>query len=325
MSDCAYCQGILSSGPPWEPGEGHRLAFDPHQGRLWTVCTSCGRWNLTPMADRWETLESCERAVRDRGVERLRTPHLSLFDVREGELVRVGDPGRSEFVDWRYGPRIFSSTRRPGFLTRLLSGLPAPPPAGYDPYKRVFSMEDESPWLASPFLESAAALKYLFSQIPLAPSCPACLSPLALKPWQFQSLRLLEGPGGLRLLTPCGFCGEDVLPELKSVRPVLRLALGMVTAPLVMRDVARDAARELDAEGGSPGFLAHLTREAPTLGELSLPDRSALLIALDEGAEAEALEAEWKAAEEIAAISDGELSRVPGFEVFRKQILEGDS
>jgi hypothetical protein len=50
--------------------------------------------------------------------------------------------------------------------------------------------------------------------------------------------------------------------------------------------------------------------------------RSVLLIALDERAEAEALEAEWREAEELAAIIDGELSRVPGFDAFRKEILE---
>jgi hypothetical protein len=51
--------------------------------------------------------------------------------------------------------------------------------------------------------------------------------------------------------------------------------------------------------------------------------RGALLIALDERAEAEALEAEWREAEEMAAIIDGELSQVPGFDAFRKEILDG--
>jgi len=325
MSECAFCQGVLSSGPPWAPGEGHRLAYDPHRGRLWAVCLSCGRWNLTPMEDRWETLESCERAVHDRGVERLRTPHLSLFDVRDGELIRVGNPARLEFVDWRYGPRISSPPRKQGFLSRVLSGLPPPPPAGYDPYKRVFSMEDESPWFASPFLESAASLKYLFSQLPLAPSCPACARPLALKPWHFQSLRVLQDSGGLSLLAQCAFCSEEVLPTLNEARPALRLALGMVTPPTVLMKTADLAARGLDEGGGTAQFLTRLSREGLALGELTLPDRSALLIALDEGAETQALESEWKMAEELAAISDGELSQVPGFEAFRRQILQDGS
>jgi hypothetical protein len=325
MTQCAFCQASLAPGPPWAPGKGHRLAYDPHRGRLWGVCTGCGRWNLTPLEDRWETLEACERAVQDRGVERLRTAHLSLLDVKEGELVRVGKPARDEFVDWRYGPRLFSSIRKAGFLTRILSRLPPPPPAGYDPYKRVFAMEDESPWLASPFLEAASSLRYLFSQLPLAPACPACKRPLGLKPWDFQRLRILSEPHGAGVFAPCGSCDEEVVIDLREARPALRLALGLVTAPTILRGVAHPAAAELDQAGGASGFLAQLSKNDLSLGEMSLPVRAGLLIALDEGAEAEALEAEWRVAEEVAAISDGELSRIPGFEAFRKGILEEDS
>ena len=37
-------------------------------------------------------------------------------------------------------------------------------------------------------------------------------------------------------------------------------------------------------------------------------------------AEAEALEAEWREAEELGAIMDGELTPVPGFEAFRREL-----
>ena len=55
---------------------------------------------------------------------------------------------------------------------------------------------------------------------------------------------------------------------------------------------------------------------------MELHERAGLIITLDEMAEIEALEREWKEAEEMAAILDGELSEVPGFESFRKRILE---
>lgn len=322
MAECAYCREALAEGPPWAPGEGHRLAFDPRRGRLWTVCPSCGRWNLTPLEDRWETLESCERAVHDRGTEILRTPHLSLFRLPKGELIRVGDPPRTEFTDWRYGPRLRATREAGGFLTRILSRLPPPPPAGYDPYRRTFALEDESPWLASPFLEQASALRILFSQIPLAPVCPECSRPLALRPWDFQHLRIAGAPGTFRLLATCGLCHRHSSPTLSTARPALRLALGLVTAPPSLRGVTENAARSLDRVGGPQAFLVGLTREGLSIGELSLPDRAALLIALDEWAEAEALEGEWRRAEELAAISDGELTRVPGFSAFRKRVLE---
>ena len=40
--------------------------------------------------------------------------------------------------------------------------------------------------------------------------------------------------------------------------------------------------------------------------------------------EMEALESEWKGAEEMAAIMDGELTEIPGFDEFRQEILDQD-
>jgi hypothetical protein len=57
------------------------------------------------------------------------------------------------------------------------------------------------------------------------------------------------------------------------------------------------------------------------LGDLDRLERVALRIALDERAETEALEAEWREAEEIAAIMDGELTLVEGFQAFRERVL----
>ena len=57
------------------------------------------------------------------------------------------------------------------------------------------------------------------------------------------------------------------------------------------------------------------------MGEMEEGERVALKIALDEEAEIEALEDEWRNAEEIAAIMDGELTEVPGFEEFRQRVL----
>jgi hypothetical protein len=82
---------------------GRRLAFDAAKGRLWVICPSCARWNLTPIEERWEAVESCERLFRG---ERLRsqTDNIGLTRIREGtELIRIGNPLRPEFAAWRYG------------------------------------------------------------------------------------------------------------------------------------------------------------------------------------------------------------------------------
>jgi hypothetical protein len=323
MTSCAYCRGTLAPGPPWAPGEGNRLAFDPDRGRLWNVCSRCSRWNLTPLDSRWETLQACEEAVATRGRLRLSTTHLSLVDVGAGDLIRVGLAPRPEFVDWRYGPRLAGLDRPRGFLSRVLSGLPPPPVDGYDPYGLALRPVSSRPWLASPFLESASSLTYLFSQIPLAPECPSCRKAMALRPWDFQALQFVRSGPGMRVLAPCGLCGRDVSLILEDARPTLRLGLSLVTPPGDLRDLSQRAAREMDSLGGE-GLLGTFSDSGITLGEMGSHLRVGLIISLDEMAETEALEAEWREAEELASIVDGELTDVPGFDAFRREIMDRD-
>mgnify|MGYP006281439697 CR=1 FL=1 len=324
MKNCVFCDAPLSQGPPWAPGAGYRLAFDPRKGRLWEICPRCRRWNLTPLELRWESLEACEAAVREKGRVRLMTSHLTLVDVDEGELVRVGEAPRPEFVDWRYGLRLAEEARRSGFWARLLAGLPSPPVEGYDPYGIFFRGPPNPSWLASPFLDSAAGLTFLFSQVPLAPRCPSCGRPMALHPWDFQNVCFVNTGGGEEVLAPCGICGDQVTLPLREARPALRLGMGVVMPSDLLRRKASPAALELEAAGGATPFVRTLAVSRAALGELGDLARAGLLVALDEAAEAEALEAEWRRAEEIAAIVDGELTRVEGFQEFRKDVLSGE-
>ena len=142
-----------------------------------------------------------------------------------------------------------------------------------------------------------------------------------LRPWDFQALRFTSVAEGDGLLAVCAFCEDQVLVPLREARPSIRLALGLVTPPAVLRSIAGRVASELDETGGTGPFLEKLARDGVALGEIGLKARSGLLIALDEGAEVEALETEWARAEEMAAIADGELSKVPGFDDFRREIL----
>ena len=107
LSDCFFCNHSLDANPDIETCPvGRRLAFDPRLGRLWIVCSACGRWNLTPAEDRWEGIEDCERRFRDSPV-RLCTDEIGLARLPSGlELVRIGDPVLPEFAAWRYGARL---------------------------------------------------------------------------------------------------------------------------------------------------------------------------------------------------------------------------
>jgi hypothetical protein len=276
------------------------------------------------MEQRWETLEACEAAVQTKGRLRLATEHLQLLEVEEGELIRVSRAPRPEFVDWRYGPRLSSGGAKPGFWEKALARLPAAPLEGYDPYGGILGRTPDPGWFASPFLASASPLTYLFSQVPLAPKCPNCARPLALRPWSFQDLRFLSRGGRVEVLAQCGFCSENVPLSLSDARPALRLGLSIVVPPPLLRRAAEAGLEELDGRGGPQGFLDDLSRAASPLGHLETRTRAGLIIALDELAEGEALEAEWSTAEELAAISDGELTRVPGFREFRRRVLGTD-
>ena len=109
---CMFCKKPLGSNEVIEPFPvGRRLAFDAAKGRLWVVCRKCERWNLTPLEERWEAVEECERVFRDTRL-RVSTDNIGLARHPEGlTLVRVGKPMRPEFAAWRYGDQ-FGRRRR---------------------------------------------------------------------------------------------------------------------------------------------------------------------------------------------------------------------
>jgi len=122
-STCLFCNQSLGSNEAIETFPiGRRLAFDQRRGRLWVVCRKCEKWNLTPLEERWEAIESCERLFRDTR-KRASTDNIGLARLAEGlELVRIGEPQRPEFAAWRYGDQ-FGRRRRRGVLFATGIGL----------------------------------------------------------------------------------------------------------------------------------------------------------------------------------------------------------
>lgn len=112
---CLYCKRDLGTNEVLETlPVGRRVAFDAARGRLWVVCPHCTRWNLTPLADRWEAVESCERLYRGTRL-RLGTDEISLAHLPSGlELVRVGTPLRPELAAWRFAGHLPGPLRRAG-------------------------------------------------------------------------------------------------------------------------------------------------------------------------------------------------------------------
>ena len=83
-STCIYCKRDLGTNAVLESFPiGRRLAFDPARGRLWVVCRRCERWNLSPLEERWEACEDCERLFRDTRL-RASTDNIGLAKLAEG-------------------------------------------------------------------------------------------------------------------------------------------------------------------------------------------------------------------------------------------------
>ncbi|HKY99512.1 MAG TPA: hypothetical protein VJL35_16790 [Gemmatimonadaceae bacterium] len=103
-STCIFCNSNLGRNEAIEHFPvGRRLAFDSSKGRLWAVCGKCGRWNLTPLEERWEAIEECEKEFRGT-ILRSSTDQIGLARIKEGtDLIRIGQPLRPEFAAWRYG------------------------------------------------------------------------------------------------------------------------------------------------------------------------------------------------------------------------------
>src|SRR3954470_4782480 len=110
---CLFCHADLGTNEVIESFlVGRRLAFDAARGRLWVVCRKCERWNLTPIEERWEAIEECERSFSATKL-RVSTDQVGLARLRDGlELVRIGEPQRPEMAAWRYGDQFGRRRRR---------------------------------------------------------------------------------------------------------------------------------------------------------------------------------------------------------------------
>ncbi len=123
FTTCIHCTADLGRNEVFETFPvGTRLAFDAARGRLWVICRSCGRWNLSPLDARWEAIDAAERRFRDSRL-RVSTDHVGLARLRDGvDLIRIGDPQRSEMAAWRYGDQFGVRRRRQLMITSVAVG-----------------------------------------------------------------------------------------------------------------------------------------------------------------------------------------------------------
>ena len=329
---CLFCSNDLGRNEAVEHFPvGRRLAFDASKGRLWVVCRKCERWNLTPLEERWEAIEECERAFRATRL-RVSTEEIGLARLREGlELVRIGEPQRPEMAAWRYGDQ-FGRRRRRRYLIGggavLLAGtvvvagpmlgilgagaispvwnignslvqvyrakklIPVPAPDGQVLRTRLVDVDR---------IRLAVEHDTLRLSVPVVPQSGAA-------PWwrytKMRETRVLEGEAAMR-------AAGALLPLINrsggSAADVQR-AVGLVEESETPERLFANAAQTLAARSGS-GFGD--PRRRTSLKRVPLTTRLALEMAAHEESERRALEGElylleeaWKQAEEIAAIAD---------------------
>ncbi|HEV8598013.1 MAG TPA: hypothetical protein VGQ69_01480 [Gemmatimonadales bacterium] len=151
---CLFCNEDLGRNDvlPTFP-IGNRLAFDSRHGRLWVICPSCHRWNLSPLDERWEAVEECERRFRESRL-RYSTDNIGLSYLPEGlALVRIGPALKPEIAAWRYGRllgRWLPAIRRDPLLQLARRWRELGEQAADFTFRRVFGLKlgyDVATWL----------------------------------------------------------------------------------------------------------------------------------------------------------------------------------
>ncbi len=327
---CMFCRKPLGANEVIESFPvGRRLAFDAARGRLWVVCRKCERWNLTPLEERWEAVEDCERIFRDTRI-RVSTDNIGLARHPEGlTLVRIGEPMRPEFAAWRYGDQ-FGRRRRKAILygaagVAVFGGIMIGGAAAgiFSGFMLSQSGNFVNMWMNSRTLvklhpEGGGTIK-LKRQDLLGTRVRPSDDDLGFKVQVRKGKKKTwhEGPEARR------FAGS-ILPRMNSMGGT--------------KETVQDAVTEIETLGHPERFLLDVAegdrfkdkKGVPGyINKMPKPTKLALEMALHEEQERRALEGElwlleqaWRDAEEIADISDN-LFLPEGTEEFMKEHREG--
>ncbi len=309
---CLFCRQDLGVNEVVETFPvGRMLAFDSAKGRLWVVCRSCERWNLSPIEERWEAVEQCERLFRD-AKQRVCSTNIGLARPNEGiELVRIGDALRPEFAAWRYGDQ-FGRRRRRALMTTAawvagggaaIAGalaVGAVAIGGYGVYRAGESyarrIRDER-LIARVRNDDGRPLTVLGKHLRGARLIPQMEEGGG---WKLE-LRHVDGSGTIR--------GDHALQAAALIIPAINGTGGPQRT--VQRAIKRLENFTDPADYLLSAAAASTLRPGGTLATLPLDMRLAIEMAVNEEAERYALEGEmwllelaWQEAEEIAVIAD---------------------
>ncbi|MDF2773929.1 MAG: hypothetical protein K0S86_3426 [Geminicoccaceae bacterium] len=334
FSTCLFCHGQLGKNDVVECFPvAARLAFDSKRGRLWAVCPHCRRWNLSPLDERLEAIEECERLYRATRA-RVSTDNIGLAPLPSGvDLIRVGEPLRPEFAAWRYGSQLQWRRRRVGIAAGVVgaAGIAAATVAGPALLAAAAPLMGQALigycvplWVVPSMVAVDMADQWQWERVALRVASPHGRKLRVRVKHLWESAYYTDRHSGelaLRLVHDGGvtrYEGERAL--FAGSRLLARANWLGAAAGLVQR-----AVRQIDESGDADTFLhktasrfsrfhgRRLMASYRRIGAMSLvpEERLALEMAVHEETERRALEGElarladeWKEAEEIAAIAD---------------------
>ena len=307
-STCLYCHKPLGANGRVEAFPvGERLAFDPERGRLWAVCRSCARWNLSPVEERWEALEQCERLFRDTP-RRTTTENIGMARPAEGPvLIRVGRPLRPEFAAWRYAPQLVRRRRNDLLEGGLLAASPLGLLVAGFASVGVLGTAGLAVVAAAPLVFVGSAVAWSRSQLGRVVGLTGEGSPIRVR--HLRDVRLEDAGDELRVVTESD-AGRAELTGA-AAQSLASVACARSNQIGASASYVRSAVESLERSGGPAAVLDSACR-AEWLTRIRYVDRLALEMALHEEQERRAMEGElrtleaaWREAEEIAAIADG--------------------
>jgi hypothetical protein len=321
---CAFCSGSLGGdGGPSGLGVGRRFAFDGWKARAWVICQRCGRWNLTTVHDRLDTVAALERMAAE-GRVAATTDQVALVRAGAYDVVRVGKPPRVEMAGWRYGERLKARERE-----RLKVVLPITAVFVGVTLVSNIAIGGGMVWWMGQFPKYANGI-YTWTvgrrRVDVEPPvCARCGSIMVLRARHMREARITHTThADLAVLLRCPRCErEGALLEGSDAERALRSGLTYVNLKKGRRvkRKAEEAASAVERAGGPEQLIAAAARSELKVGSLKGAQGLALEMAVDEQAELRDLEREWRRAEEIAEIADN-LLVPPSVEQELKQLKQ---
>ena len=327
---CMFCRKPLGTNEVIESFPvGRRLAFDAARGRLWVVCRKCERWNLTPLEERWEAVEDCERIFRDTRV-RVSTDNIGLARHPEGlTLVRIGEPMRPEFAAWRYGDQFGRRRRK-----TILYGA-----AGLAVFGGIV-IGGAAAGVLSGFMlsQSGSIINTWMNARTLVKLHPDGGKTIKLKRQDLLGTRVRPADDELGFRVQVRKGKKKTWHEGPEARRFASAILPRMNSMGGTKETVQHAVHEIEAIGHPERFLLDIAdgdrfqdkKGVPGyINKMPKPTKLALEMALHEEQERRALEGElwlleqaWREAEEIAEISDN-LFLPEGTEEFIREHGEG--